>query len=170
MNLVEILDNPYLWSGLALFILIIILLKFARHPLQNWLDGEITKIKHELEQAQQLRTEAEQLLVRYKQKEQEALAEAAATVAQAERAAEQMRANAAKELQESMARHTQQAAERISRAEAEAIAEVRRAVIDIATAASTQILHEQMTAAQATHYLDSAIAALPTQLAKKSVA
>lgn len=166
----EILDNPYLWTGFSLLVLIIIALKKARTPVQGWLDGEIAKIKTELEQAKQLRLEAEQLLQSYKAKEQEALRDAAAMVAQAEREAEQLRAAAMKELQEKLARGEQQAAERIARAEAEALAEVRRAVIDVATQASAQLLRDQMQGAPATDYLDRVIAGLPQQLAKKQVA
>ena len=164
------LENPYLWSGISLFILLVIGVKYGRGPILGWLDGEIVKIRMELEQAKALREEAENLLAGYKRKEQEALQEAAAMVAQAEREAEQMRAAAARELQESLARHAQQAAERISRAEAEAVAEVRRAVIDLASEASVQILRQQMTEAQAAAYLDRVIADLPGQLAKKAVA
>lgn len=166
----EILDNPYLWTGLSLLVLVILGVKFARVPLQGWLDGEIAKIKTELDQAKQLRAEAEQLLASYKTKEQEALQEAAALVAQAEQAAENLRRTAAHELEENLARQAQQAAERIARAEAEAIAEVRRAVIDLASAASAEILREQMSGAQAGAYLDRVIAALPAQLAKKTAA
>ncbi len=162
-----LLENPYLWTGFSLLVLIVIALKKARAPVQGWLDGEIAKIKSELEQAKQLRQEAEQLLQSYKAKEQEALRDAAAMVAQAEREAEQLRAAAMKELQEKLARGEQQAAERIARAQAEAVAEVRRAVIDVATQASAQLLREQMQAAPAAAYLDRVIADLPKQLAKK---
>lgn len=166
----EILDNPYLWTGLSLLVLVILGVKFARVPLQGWLDGEIAKIKTELDQAKQLRAEAEVLLASYKTKEQEALREAAALVAQAEQAADNLRRTAAKELEDNLARQAQQAAERIARAEAEAVAEVRRAVIDLASAASAEILREQMNGAQAGAYLDRVIADLPAQLAKKSAA
>lgn len=166
----EILDNPYLYTGLSLLVLIILGVKFARIPLQGWLDGEIARIKTELDQAKQLRAEAEHLLASYKTKEQEALKEAAALVAQAEQAADNLRRTAAHELEESLARQAQQAAERIARAEAEAVAEVRRAVIDLASAASAEILREQMSGAQAGAYLDRVIADLPAQLAKKNAA
>jgi F-type H+-transporting ATPase subunit b len=166
----QILDNPYLWTGLSLAVLVVIAFKFARTPLQGWLDSEINKIKQELEQAQKLRAEAEQLLASYKLKEQEALREAAALIAQAEREAQNLRANAARELQDSLVRHEQQAVDRIARAEAEAIAEVRHAVINLASAASAYVLQEQMTTAQADGYVDGVIAALPSQLRQKSVA
>lgn len=166
----ELLDNPYLWTGFSLLVLIVIAFKKARTPVQSWLDGEIAKIKSELEQAKQLRLEAEQLLQSYKAKEQEALRDAAAMVAQAEREAEQLRAATMKELQEKLARGEQQAAERIARAQAEAVAEVRQAVIDVATQASAQLLREQMQGVSATDYLDRVIADLPRQLAKKHVA
>lgn len=166
----HLLENPYLWTGFSLLVLVVIALKKARAPVQGWLDGEIEKIKTELEQAKQLRLEAEQLLHSYKAKEQEALRDAAAMVAQAEREAEQLRASAMKELQEKLARAEQQATERIARAEAEATAEVRRAVIDLATQASAQLLRDQMQPAPAANYLDRVIADLPQQLAKKNVA
>lgn len=166
----EILDNPYLWTGIALLVIVLVAIKFARVPLQRWLDSEIGKIRNELEQAKALRAEAEALLISYKTKEQEALKEATELVAQAEREAEHLRVAAAKELEENLARHAQQAADRIAQAQAEAVAEVRRAVIELAATASAQILREQMSGAQAQSYLDKVIADLPAQLAKKNAA
>lgn len=166
----SLLASPYLWSALALVSLALLCVKFARAPVLGWLDGEIAKIRSELEQAKALRKEAEALLVSYKAREQEALQEAAAMVAQAEREAGYLREAAARELQESLAHYAEQAAERIAHAEAEAVADVRRAVIDLAEQASTQVLREQLNAAQASDYLDRVIAELPGQLAKKTAA
>ena len=167
----EILDNPYLWTGLSLLAIIVAGAKFGKTPILKFLDGEIAKIADELEQARKLRAEAEQTLAAYRQKQQEALQEAKAIVAQATREAERLRTAAAKELQESMARHEQQAADRIARAEAEAVAQVRATAVDLALRASEQVLRDQfLVAATAGDYTDKALAALPQQLAKKSAA
>lgn len=167
----EFIDNPYLWTGLSLLVILIIGVKFGKAPITKLLDGEIAKIRDELEQAKKLRAEAEQTLASYKTKQQEALQEAKDIIAQATREAERLRATAAKELQESMARHEQQAADRIARAEADAVAQVRATAIDLALRASEQVLRDQFAvAATAGDYTDQAIAALPHQLAKKSAA
>ena len=167
----EILDNPYLWTGFSLLVIIIASVKFGKASILKFLDGEIAKITDELEQARRLRAEAELTLASYRIKQQEALQDAQAIIAQANREADRLRTVAARELQESMARHEQQAADRIARAESEAIAKVRATAIDLAIRASEQVLRDQFSAtATAADFTDKALAALPQQLAQKSAA
>ncbi|MGB4100434.1 MAG: F0F1 ATP synthase subunit B [Alphaproteobacteria bacterium] len=167
----DILGNPYLWTGLSLAAIIFAGVKWGKASILKFLDGEITKITDELNQARKLRAEAEQTLAAYQKKQEEALREADAIIAQANREAERLRAAATKDLQESMARHEQQAADRIARAEAEAVAQVRAAAIDLALRASALVLRDQFnTASTASDYTDKALTALPQQLAKKSAA
>jgi F-type H+-transporting ATPase subunit b len=161
------LDNPYVWSGLALVAFIALLMKLGGRSINQWLDGEIHHIQSELVQAKQLRAEAAELLANYKVREQEAQLEAAALLQKAEREVGFMREAAARELQDNLKRHAQQAAERIARAEAEAIQDVRNAVIQLASAVSADMLAAMRTKPEATAYLDQVIAALPGQLSAK---
>lgn len=168
--MVEAFEDPYLWTGLALVAVLGLVYVFGRAGIAAWLDGEIAKIRNELEQAKKLRAEAEETLALYREKHREAVQEAEHIIAQANKDAERRREEAAQELQESLKRHEQQAAERLARAEADAIAELRAATVDLALQASHHILSEQLTAAAAEDYMNRALTALPERLAKKPAA
>ena len=168
--MIELFEDPYLWTGLSLAAIIFIIYTYGKGAIARWLDGEIARIQDELEQAKKLRAEAEQTLALYRQKQQEAMQEAEAIIAAANRDAARLRDAAARELRESLARHEQQAAERMARAEAEAVAALREATADLALQAGAVILREQLTPAIAEDYIDRVLAALPEQLAKQTAA
>lgn len=164
----ELLDNPYFWSGISLVAVALLGVRYGKNAIVKFLDGEIAKIRADLDQAQALRTEAEAALASCKQKQQEAGQAAAEILAQANREAERLRAAAGRELQERLARHELQAKERIERAEAEALAQVRAAAVDLALKAGAEVLRDRFaTANTANDYLDQALANLPHQLAHK---
>jgi F-type H+-transporting ATPase subunit b len=165
----QFLNDPYFWSAAALGMLVVILVKYARPSINAWLDGEIAKISAELTQAQHLRREAEELLTHYQQREQEAQREAAALLKRAEQEAFYLREAAERDLKEVLARHAQQAKDRIARAEDAAIADIRRAVITLASEAVAHSLAEQAGARTPpiALALEQAIAQLPQQLSKQ---
>ncbi|MBI1273412.1 MAG: F0F1 ATP synthase subunit B [Alphaproteobacteria bacterium] len=163
----ELIDNPYFWSALAFAVFLLLALRYGRKPLFGWLDGEIAKIREELEQAKNLRAEAEGTLDAYRKKQAEAQAEAEQIVAQARRAAESLRIRAEGELKDQLARREQQAMERIALAESEALRDVRAAAIDMAVQATAQVLAQKLDSARAGKLIDEAIAELPNKLGKK---
>jgi F-type H+-transporting ATPase subunit b len=166
MAMLEILDNVYFWSATALLVLLVIVYRYGRMPILGWLDGEIAKIRTELDQAQKLRAEAANTLAEYQKKQVAAEAEATAILAQAKRDAEQLKLNAEAELKASLARREQQAIDRIAQAEAEALRDVRHAAIDLAMQAAEQVLRQKLDATQSGKLVDQAIADLPQQLAR----
>lgn len=162
------LDDPMFWYAVAFGIFIALTWRYARKPMLGWLDGEIAKIRAELERARQLRAEAEATLAEYKKKHAEALAEAESIIRYAKEEAEQLKKQAEADLKASLARHEQQAAERIRLAEAEALAAVRAAVIDEAMAGARKMLDAPGSVAGA--LADQAIAELPKLAAKSKAA
>jgi F-type H+-transporting ATPase subunit b len=160
-GLVEILASTAVWYGVAVVIFFVVLFVVARKPILAWLDGEIEKIRNELEQAKKLRAEAANLLADYQVSQKEALKEAEEIVRQAKAEAVQLRAAAEKELKESLQKHEQKAIQRIHQAEMDAVEEVRTAVIDQAVAVALDKLKAGINAEAAEKIIDQAINEIP---------
>jgi F-type H+-transporting ATPase subunit b len=107
------------------------------------LDDRAKLISKELQDAKQLRLDAEKLLADYKQRRLDAEKEAQEIVAQAKSAATLYGEEARKKLSETIARRTKQAEQKIALAEAAAAKEVRGTATDLAIAAATKLIAEQ---------------------------
>jgi F-type H+-transporting ATPase subunit b len=162
----DFMQDPMFFYSIALVIFLGIAYRYARKPLLGWLDGEILKIKAELDQARKLRAEAEATLAEYKIKQTVAMSEAEAIVRHAKEEALRLRARAESDLKAALERHEQQAMERIRLAEAEAMAAVRTAAIDTAMTMARSALSSQLDEATSARLTDQAI----TEIAKAKTA
>lgn len=129
----------FAFVGLILFLALIVYLKVPGMVTKS-LDERAVLIRDELAQAKRLREEAQHLLAEYQRKRKEAEADAASIVAAAEREAAMLSAEARQKTEEFVARRTALSEQKISQAEAEAVNAVRAAAVDLAIAASEQIL------------------------------
>lgn len=124
------------------FILFVGLLAYlgVHKSLNAALDKRGDRIKSELAEAERLRAEAEAVLASFGKRLEEAEAEAAAVVKQAQADAESLAGDAAERLAEFIKRRTKQAEEKIAAAETQATADVRAAAADAATKAAAIVL------------------------------
>jgi F-type H+-transporting ATPase subunit b len=125
------------------------------------LDDRAKLISKELDDARNLRLDAEKLLADYKQKRLDAEKEAETIIAQAKSAATQYGEDARKKLTETIARRTKQAEQKIAQAEAAAAKEVRGSATDLAIAAATKLIAEQKNGGK---LIASSIAAVKSRL------
>ena len=132
--------------------------------LTGALDDRSKKIADDLDQARQLREEAQALLATYERKQRDALAEAEEIIAHAREEALREAANAAAKLDEAIARRQQGALDKIALAEAQAEKEVREAAIEIAIGAATAVVAQQVQGERADALIDSATADLGRHL------
>lgn len=160
----KFLQDPTTWVAVAFIIFVAFMYAKARKPMLAALDARATKIKHDLDEAQRLRTEAEKLLADYKKKQADALKEAEAMLRHAQEEGQRLRVKAEQDLTDAMKRREQQALDRIQQAEAQAVAEVRNMAVDIAVAATRKLLSEKMEPAKAAQLVDAAIRELPGKL------
>jgi F-type H+-transporting ATPase subunit b len=165
-----LLADTYTWTIVSLLLFLGLAYRFGKKPVQGWLDGEIEKIRQQLEQAKRLRNEAEATLADYRVRQQVAMAEAEAIVTHAKAEAARLRQVAEADLQAALARHEQQALDRIRQAEREAMADVRQAVIAEAMNLAKTALAESMDQATAQRLIDQAIAEMPQLQATKAKA
>lgn len=166
----HILHDPIFFYAVAYVLFLGCAWVFLRKPGLEWVDGEIGKIRDELEQARQLRAEAEASLAACKAKKAAALAEADAIVKHAKEEAARLEAEAEAELKYVLARHEQHAVERIRIIEQEAVSAVRAAVVDQAMAAIRKALVDRMDESGFTKLADQAIADMPRLTVDKAKA
>ncbi|MCF6220205.1 MAG: F0F1 ATP synthase subunit B [Robiginitomaculum sp.] len=136
---------PTIWVFLALLVFIAgILYKGIHKTMAKALDDRADAIRKELDEARNLREEAQTLLASFQRKQAEAKEQAEAIVKQARQDAETMAASARKDLVERLERRAELAEAKIKNAEAQAMADVKARAVDLATKAAEQILRSEL--------------------------
>lgn len=153
----EFLDATF-FVGVA-FVVFIGVLFYYKVPgmLTKSLDDRAEKIRNELDQARELREEAQSLLATYERKQRDAMAEAQEMIAHAEVEAKRETELARAKLEEGIARREQAAIAKIAMAEAQAEKEVREAAVEVAIAAAGRVIAEHLEGARAGAMVDDAI-------------
>ncbi|MEX0339841.1 MAG: F0F1 ATP synthase subunit B [Arenibacterium sp.] len=164
--------GPFLSLGntdfvvLISFILFIGILFYFKVPgmLSGMLDKRAADIKAELDEARALREEAQTVLASYERKQKEVQDQADRIVETAREEAARAAEDAKADLAKSIARRLAAAEDQIASAEASAVKEVRDQAITVAVAAAKDVMAKQMTAAESSKLIDSAIAEVNTKL------
>ena len=153
------------WVGAA-FVLFIGILVYLKVPgmLIKALDERAKKISDDLDEARELREEAQVLLATYQRKQRDALKEAEEIVTHAREAAVREAEQAEKKLEEVIARRQQAALNKITLAEAQAEKEVRDAAIDVAITAATAVVDQHVRGDHSDRLVDTAIRNLDRHL------
>lgn len=136
----------------------------GRKPLLNILDTRTARIKTELDEAERLRTEAQDLLAETQRQHREALQTAQRIVETAKETAQRIEQDSNRKMDEAQKRREDQLLDRISRAETAAVSELRRQAADIAAKAAEQLLRDSLAKNGAT-LINDAIDHIPTKKA-----
>ena len=158
----QMLHDPTFWVSTA-FIAFIGLLVYLKVPklVTGALDERADKIKSDIEEAEKLREEAQKLLADYQKKQRDAQKEAENIVAAAKEEAERLAKQGEQRLKDSLARREKQAMDRLAQAEAAALDQVKAHTVDVAMAATRQVLADSIKGKKAEQLIDDAIAGLP---------
>jgi len=158
--------DPTFWSLVAFVILVVLVSRPISRMAGTALDAHAEKIRSDLEEAEKLRTEAQDLLASYQRKQRDAAKEAEAIVERAREEAARMATRSAEELRQTLARREQMAIERIAQAEHKAIQEVRALATDLALDATRRLIEQGVAAnsAKSDAMIDAAIKELPIRL------
>lgn len=149
------------WVSIAMAIFIAILLwKKVPALVAGMLDNKIAEISKQLNEAEQLRLDAESLKAEYEAKLADAAKEADELRARADAEAEALVAKAKSDATALIARRKQMAEDRIAAAEANALAEVRTAAAKAATDAAARLIADKHDALADKALVDQAIAAV----------
>ncbi|NQV83989.1 MAG: F0F1 ATP synthase subunit B [Rhodospirillales bacterium] len=158
------LYDPTFWVLVAF----VIFIGAAARPLGRLvtagLDKRADKISADLEEAEILRKEAQDLLASYQRKQRDALQEAKEILEHARQEAERIAVQGKESLEASLERRRKLAIERIEQAEAQALEDVRAKTIDLALDATREFLAKELKGKQADALIDNAIKELPGKL------
>ena len=163
-------DIGTFWVTVAVVLFLVV---FGRKILGGILaavDKRSAAIQHELDEAQRLRREAEEMLTNAQNRQAEALRAAHEMIEHARTRALRLTEELARSAAESQGRREQMVTDRIHAAEANAIKEVRAAAAELAVDAVTRVLRETFDAEQDAPSIDHAIAGLPAVLGARRAA
>lgn len=138
----SLLADAHFWVLVATTAFAVLAFVKGRRPLLALLDARTSRIRAELEEAKNLRAEAQELLDDCLKKNQDALATSQKIITDAHHAADRLQKDAARKLDESMKRKEELLLERITRAEAVAMQELRDRAADIAAKSAEALLRD----------------------------
>lgn len=160
----EYLQSTDFWVVVSFVIFWGLVIWKGRGAVAGAIDGRIERIKAEIGQAEKLKEEASSKLAELKRAQRDASDQASAIVENAKNETKMMKKELDARFKEAMERREQQAMDKIAQAESNAMAEVRGLAVDMAIAATTQVLKDRMSGADGDKAVDDAIAALPGKL------
>lgn len=137
-------SDAHSWVFLATVIFAVVAFRLGRKPILAILDSRTAKIKNDLEEAERLRIEAQELLAQYQRKHRDALKTAEEIVTHARESVKRIHDEANKNLEESLKRKEAQILDKIARTEAAAVEEVRNQTADLAIIAARRMLLEAL--------------------------
>ena len=159
----DFLQSTDVWVLISTIVFIIVAIKKGKTPILNILDSRTARIEKEIEEAERLRVEAQEILADYQRKHRDALKTANDIIENASERAARIEADMMKKMDEDLARKETQLVDRIARAEKAAIQEIRNKAADIATATVVSILSKEMNTKDS-ELIDDAIKNLPQKL------
>lgn len=157
-------QDPTFWVLVSFVIFVALLGKTLWTMITKALDERAETIKSELDEAEKLREEAQDLLAKYQRLQRDAVKEAENIVERARTEAEQYAEQAKANLDTALARREKLAVERIEHAEKAATDDVRRIAAEVAVEATRNLLAEEMKGERADKLIDGAIEDLPNKL------
>jgi F-type H+-transporting ATPase subunit b len=153
--------DPTMWVALAMLAVIgIFIWKKVPAMIGAALDKQIAGIKDQLDQATNLRKEAEAIKAEYEATAKQAAADAEALKAQAEDEAKAIVAKAKNDATALIARRTKSAEEKIAAAERAAVADVRTKAASLAAAAAASLIAKNHSAKDDASLIEATIAKL----------
>ena len=158
------LATPEFWVAAGFIVLIAAITKPALRAMISGLDGRAERIRKSLDDAAELREEAQHLLAEYQRKQRDAAREIDDMLAHARAEADRASRDAAEALEAALKRREQLAMDKIAQAESDALQAVRNAAVDIAIAATRKLLADRLDGAASAALIDQAIAELPQKL------
>lgn len=157
-------ESPTFWVAVAFLILVGLIAKPAGKAVLKALDARTDRIRATLDDATELREEAQHLLADYQRKQRDAAKEIDDLIASAQAESRNLAAEATAKMEEALRRREQLARDKIAQAEAEALQQVRDTAIDLAIAATRRLMADRLDEQAAARLVDNAIAEIPTRL------
>lgn len=156
--------DPTFWVAVSFVLFVVLVARMVWQKATAALDARAEEIRRRLEEAQNLREEAQAAKANYQRLQRDALKEAETILAHARDEAKRMREDAAGKLEAALARREQLAVEKIAAAEAKALQDVREQMVDLAMAATRQLIETNIDDKVRSRLVANAVAEIPTRL------
>jgi F-type H+-transporting ATPase subunit b len=152
--------RPVFYVAVAFILFFLIFGRLLARTIASTLDNRIEAVKAELEEAARLRQEAEAMLADAQVQRRTAIEQAQQMLAYAQDEARRLAASMAADAEAAAKRREKMALDRIAAAEHAVVTELRVAAIDLATAATEQVLAATLTPEADATLIDRSIAGL----------
>ncbi len=153
--------EPYQWVSVAMLVLILIFVwKGVPKLITGGLDNKIAEIRNQLDEAKNLRAEAEALRDEYSAKIANAEKDAEAMVENAKTEADSILEKAEADSKALVERRKRMAEDKIAAAERDAVDDVRRKAAEASAAASRNLIAKGHDAASDSKLIDEVIASI----------
>src|SRR4030095_7795837 len=161
----ELLMDAHFWVGAA-FVVFVGILVFAGAHKFAWkaLGDAGAKVQAQLDEAEALRREAQNLLAQVQKQKEASDKLAAEMLINAQEEAKRLQAEAQVKLAEQLERRGQMAERKIAQAEAQAEADVRAAAAELAAQMAEQVLVRRLSGTKTDPLVDKAIGQLASKL------
>ena len=161
----ELLLDSHFWVGVAFVVFIGVLVMAGVHKFAWKALGDAgAKVQAQLDEADALRREAQDLLAQIKQQKAAAEKHAAEMLTNAKEEAIRLQAEAQVKLEEQLKRRGELAERKIATAEAQAQAEVKAAAADLAAQLAEQVLVTRLVGTKSDPLVDKAISQMGAKL------
>ena len=134
------LINEAGWVAIGFLIFCLIAWRYGLKPFSEMLNDRAQKIKEKLEEAEKLRLEAKEVLLKYKNLHLEAEKDVKKIIDRAKENAKALQLNSQKIAEKNLKRQEEQAIAKINSAENQAIKEINDLTADLSIEASRKIL------------------------------
>lgn len=151
------LSDEYFWYTISFVMFVGFLWKKALPIINSLLDGRIAQIIKNLEEAENLRVEAQEMLAQYQRKHRDALQESQKIIDTAKENARQYKEKALADLETTMKAREEQLTERLERMEQNAIGHIQTYAAELAMQAARQIIEENLDKKTNVKLVDDAI-------------
>ena len=153
-----------IWVALSFLVFVVLAYVVGRKSVTGKLDSHIDEIKSEIENAERLRVEAQELLAQYQRKQADADKEAEEIIARAKEQAKASQKQADIELKEIMQRREEQLTGRLQRLEENAIGEIQNHAAQMAVKATREMIIQTIDKSTNTDLNTQTIKNLPKNL------
>ena len=132
------------WVAIGFVVFCLMAWRYGAKPFVEILDNRAKQVQAKLEEAENLRQEAKEVLKNYKLLQEEAEQEAKNILERAEENAKQLQINAEENSKKLISRQEEQAKQKIYAAEKQALVDVKNLVIDLSIKASEETLKHEI--------------------------
>ncbi|MCR9221543.1 MAG: F0F1 ATP synthase subunit B [Alphaproteobacteria bacterium] len=160
----SLLLNTTFWVAVSFVGFVALVYWKGRPAIRGAVYGRIERIRSEIEQAEELKDEANKRLADAKKLQRDAQEQAEQIVENAKKEADAMKKEAQSRLKEQIKRREQQAEDKIAQAEGNAIREVRAKAVDLAVEAARGVIAEHMKGPAGAKAMDEAVQSVSSRL------